>query len=234
MMVSGLVPAGWLGVISGAPVLVSGAAVVSAGVIKGSAGEAVGAGAVGEEALPVPMGVLPSSMVTAGPWWVLVPSAVPTQVGERRVEVGGGSMLVWTPNKVVARAELVPTDMLMVVSALVGVVAMGVGVGVPVVSPIPVGVPVVSPSLVGVGSGCTVVPASEPRVLWAVLLLSSGVGMLEAAVLLPWGIAVLVEKESVSTSGVEVSGLEGGMVPAVVEVLVGSSAVVAVGIKEVG
>lgn len=234
MVVSGLVPAGWLGVLSGAPVLMSGAAVVSAGVIKGSAEEAVSAGAVGEEALPVPMGVLPSSVVTAGPWWVLVPIAVSTQVGERRVEVGRGSMLVWTPNKVVTRAELVPTDMLMVVSALVGVMAMGIGVGVPVVSTIPVGVPVVSPSLVGVGSGCTVVPGSEPRVLWAVLPLSSGVGTLEAVVLPPWGVAVLVEKESVSTSGVEVSGLEGGMVPAVVEVLVGSSAVVPVGIEEVG
>ena len=235
-MVPATVPAGWLGagVLPGTPMLVTGVAMVSNGVVKGSSEVAVGAGAVGGEALRVPGDVLPSGVVAAGPWRVLVPSVVPTQVEGRRVEVGGGSALVLTPNELTARAVLVPTDVTMVVSAQLGVIAMGVGVGVPVVSPSSVGVPVVSRSAVGVGSGCTVVPAGDPGVLWAVLPLVCGVVMLEAAGLLPRGVAALAVKASVSTSGVEVSGLEGGRVAAVVELVVGSSAVVCMGVEEVG
>lgn len=225
-VVPAVVPAGWLGteVLPGTPMLVTGVAAVSSGVVEGSSEVAVGAGAVGEEVLPVPGDVLPSSMVTAGAWRVLVPSVVPTQVEERGEEGEGGRGLVLTPNELTARAVLVPTDVTMVVSAQSGVVAMGIGLGVPVVSPGPV----------GVGSGCTVVPVGDPGVLRAALPLACGVVMLEAAVPLPRGVASLAVKASVSTSGAEVSGLEGGTVAAVVESVVGSSAMVFVGVEEVG
>lgn len=145
-LVVAVVPAGWLGVgvLPGTPVLVRRDPVVSGGVAESSSKVSAG-----EEALLVPGDVLPNSVVTAGPW--LVPSIVPAQVGERRVEVGGGNVLVSTPNEVTARAVLVPTDVKMVVSAQLVVAAVVVGVE---------GL-VVSPNSVGVGSGCAMVLADE-------------------------------------------------------------------------
>lgn len=114
---------------------------VSDGVIKGPSEVSVISGTVEEEVVLVPGDVLPSSVVMAGPWWVLVPSVVPTPVEERRVDVEGDSVLISTPNELTARAVLVPTDVKVVVLSLLSVMAMEVGVGVLVVlSPSPAGV----------------------------------------------------------------------------------------------
>lgn len=171
-----MVPTGWLGtgVLPGTSVMVTREAVVCDGVIEASSEVPVTAEVV-EEVLLVPGNVLPSSVVMAGPWWVLVPNVVPTKVEERRVDVGGVSMLISTPNELTARAVLVPTDVKVVVLSWLGVVAMEVGVGVLVVvspspaevllvvgsSPAEVLLMVVSPNpaevLLVVGSSCAVV-----------------------------------------------------------------------------
>lgn len=216
LRVSGAVPgavlAAWLGagVLPGTTVLVTGVAVVSDGVVEGSSEAAVGAGVVGKEALPVPGDVLPRGVVTAGPWWVLVPSVVLTPVKETREDVEGDIVFVLAPNELTARVVLVPTDERMVVPAQLGVMAMSVEGEVLVVSPSPTGVP----------TACPVVP------------LACNVVVLEGAGLLPSGIAVLAVKVSV-TAGVDVPRLQGAMVAVVVESGVGSSAVVSGGVEGV-
>lgn len=139
-MVPGVVPTGWLGtgVLPETSMVISRKAVVSDGVVKGPSEVSVTSGVVEEEVVLVPGDVLPSSMVMAGPWWGLVPSVVPTPVGERRAEVRGGSVLISTSKELTARAMLVPTDVKVVVLSQSGVMATEVGAGVlVVVSPSP-------------------------------------------------------------------------------------------------
>lgn len=151
-----MVPTGWLEteMLPGSSVVVAREAVVSDGDNKGPSEVPVTTGVVEEEVVLVPGDVLPSSVVIAGPWWVLVPSVVPTPVEETRVEVGGGSILISTPNELTARVVLAPADEKVGVLSQSDVMAMEVGVGVLLVVVDPTGVVLV------VGANCAEVGLS--------------------------------------------------------------------------